>query len=174
MCIVLFYSTLRCAASFSVEVSWLSLSVLGCTLVTRSTKPFHVPLIFQQPSNSPSIWYLGVITVWSGRMRVAVRDFLLVVKWISSVLAMSNWLSGLSSIPPSQNNQKGANDQRWWSLWIEQHLYTIANPIARTSNHSIAHMQAFTCAARTKPYTGCIRKNWLGAGRATHQQAASR
>jgi hypothetical protein len=33
-------------------VSRLILSVLGCTLVTRSTKPSHVPLIFGQLSDT--------------------------------------------------------------------------------------------------------------------------
>jgi hypothetical protein len=48
---VLFCSTLY-PASCTVEVSRLILSVLGCTLVTRSTKPSHVPLIFGQLSNT--------------------------------------------------------------------------------------------------------------------------
>jgi hypothetical protein len=48
---VLFCSTLY-PASCTVEVSRLILSVLGCTLVTRSTKPSHVPLIFGQLSDT--------------------------------------------------------------------------------------------------------------------------
>jgi hypothetical protein len=48
---VLFCSTLY-PASYTVEVSRLILSVLGCTLVTRSTKPSHVPLIFGQLSDT--------------------------------------------------------------------------------------------------------------------------
>jgi hypothetical protein len=48
---VLSCSTLY-SASCTVEVSRLILSVLGCTLVTRSTKPSHVPLIFRQLSDT--------------------------------------------------------------------------------------------------------------------------
>jgi hypothetical protein len=48
---VLFCSTLY-PASCTVEVSRLILSVLGCTLVTKSTKSSHVPLVFGQLSDT--------------------------------------------------------------------------------------------------------------------------